>query len=331
MHCSLCYDKVPEKTKYMKTCLIIGAGMSGLAAATDLQNNGWKVTVLDKGRGVGGRMSTRRIADGRADHGGQYFSTKTTAFQEFTKQLLSENVAAEWEVKGKEYARYVGKNGMSGIPKFMANGLDIRMGERADKIEKTANGYVVSTESGNTYKTDALILTSPAPQTIDLLRSGNFEVKNSVFDALQAIEYLPCISVMALLNAPTKIPAPGNLTFENEAISWIADNVQKGITEPQTVTIHASAEYSKTHLEDDLNVVRDELLSKATEWISPETIVEKQIHRWRYSLAEKRYVEPFLPVSETLLLGGDGFGIGNIEGAFISGKAMSAALSTTNR
>jgi len=305
--------------------------MSGLAAATDLQNNGWKVIVLDKGRGVGGRMSTRRIADGRADHGAQYFSTKTPDFQKFTKQLLTENIAAEWQVKGKGYARYVGKNGMSGIPKFMANGLDIRTGERVNKIEKTTSGYTISTESENTYEADALVLTSPAPQTIDLLRNVTFEVKGFVFDSLNAIEYLPCISVMALLNAPTKISAPGNLTFENEAIAWIADNFQKGISEPQTVTIHASAEYSKAHLEDDMNTVRDELLHLATEWISPESIVEKQIHRWRYSLAEKRYAEPYLSVNKTLLLGGDGFGIGNIEGAFISGKSMAAALSTTNR
>jgi hypothetical protein len=298
-----------------------------------LQNNGWKVIVLDKGRGVGGRMSTRRIADGKADHGAQYFSTKTPNFQEFTKQLLTENIAAEWKVKGKEYARYVGKGGMSGIPKFMANGLDIRTGERVNKIEKTTSGYTISTESENTYEADALILTSPAPQTIDLLKNVAFEVKDFVFDSLNAIGYLPCISVMALLNAPTKISAPGNLTFENEAIAWIADNVQKGITEPQTVTIHASAEYSKAHLEDDMNTVRDELLRLATEWISPESIVEKQVHRWRYSLADKRHSEPFLSVNETLLLGGDGFGIGigNIEGAFISGKAMAAALSTTNR
>lgn len=310
----------------MKTCLIIGAGMSGLTAAIDLQNKGWKVTVLDKGRGVGGRMSTRRIADGRADHGAQYFSTKTTDFQEFTRQLLSENIAAEWQVAGKEFARYVGKDGMSGIPKFMANGLDIRTSERVNQIDKNESGYVVSTETGNTYKADALVVTSPALQTIDLLKSGNLDVNNSVFDALNTIEYLPCISVMALLNLPTKIPAPGNLTFENEAIAWIADNAQKGITESFTVTIHASAKYSETHLEDDLNTVRDELLHLAAEWISPESIVEKQIHRWRYSLADKRYNEPFLSVNNTLLLGGDGFGIGNVEGAFISGKAMAAAL-----
>ncbi len=300
--------------------------MSGLTAAINLQNNGWKVTVLDKGRGVGGRMSTRRIADGKADHGAQYFSAKTSDFQEFTTKLLTKNIAAEWFVAGKEFTRYVGKGGMSEIPKFMARDLNIQTGERANRIDKSAEGYVVFTESGNIYEANALILTSPAPQTIDLLSGVNFDVNDDVFESLNAIEYLPCIAVMALLNAPTKIPAPGNLTLENKAIAWVADNRQKGISEPQTVTIHAAAEYSQANLESNLEEVREELLGKATAWISPESIVEKQIHRWRYSLANKRHPEPFLSVNETLLLGGDGFGIGNIEGAFISGKAMAAAL-----
>lgn len=305
--------------------------MSGLTAATDLQNNGWKVTVLDKGRGVGGRMATRRIADGRADHGAQYFSTKTTEFQEFTQKLLAEHIAAEWKVKGKDFARYVGLNGMSSIPKFMAENLNVITGERINKIEKTPSGYVVFSDSENTYEANALLITSPAPQTIDLLNHVNFEVSNSVFQVLDAIEYLPCISVMASLNTPSKIPAPGNLTFENGGIAWIADNTQKGVSESQTITIHASADYSQANLEGNLEEIQNELLAQAAEWISPESIVEKQIHRWRYSLADKRYEEPFLAAADTLLLGGDGFGIGNIEGAFLSGKAMAASLLIGNR
>ena len=66
---------------------IIGAGMAGIACADALQAAGHAVAVFDKGRGPGGRMSTRRMETPLGtvafDHGAQYFTglcqTKCTA------------------------------------------------------------------------------------------------------------------------------------------------------------------------------------------------------------------------------------------------------------
>ena len=57
-------------------CIVIGAGISGLFAANRLQTEGLEVLVLDKGRGLGGRMATRRISSGVFDHGAQFFTVK---------------------------------------------------------------------------------------------------------------------------------------------------------------------------------------------------------------------------------------------------------------
>ena len=54
--------------------LIIGAGLSGLSAAQTLVRSGRSVLVVDKGRGVGGRLATRRIGDATLDHGAQFFT-----------------------------------------------------------------------------------------------------------------------------------------------------------------------------------------------------------------------------------------------------------------
>ena len=43
--------------------LIIGAGLAGLSAANDLQQAGHQVLVIDKGRGLGGRLAGRRIGE----------------------------------------------------------------------------------------------------------------------------------------------------------------------------------------------------------------------------------------------------------------------------
>ena len=49
--------------------IVIGAGISGCACAHQLVYAGHQVTVVEKGRGVGGRMATRRMEGARIDHG----------------------------------------------------------------------------------------------------------------------------------------------------------------------------------------------------------------------------------------------------------------------
>ncbi|NBV51116.1 FAD-dependent oxidoreductase [bacterium] len=49
--------------------LVIGAGISGLASARALQDQGFSVAILEKSRGLGGRMATRRDENGLWDHG----------------------------------------------------------------------------------------------------------------------------------------------------------------------------------------------------------------------------------------------------------------------
>ena len=44
--------------------IVIGAGSSGIAAARNIQSYGHVVEVIEKGRGVGGRMATRRFGGG---------------------------------------------------------------------------------------------------------------------------------------------------------------------------------------------------------------------------------------------------------------------------
>jgi renalase len=298
----------------MKT-IIIGAGMTGLSAAKILIEKGHEVTVLDKGRGVGGRMSTRTIDTAKADHGTQYFSVKTPEFQEFISGLQSKNITAIWQLAQRGNVRYVGAKGMNTIPKSMALGLDVRVNEKVILIENNT----VKTESGNIYSFDNLIITIPIPQVLDLFQNSKITFSEKDKNVLDSIHYEPCIAVMAVLKEQTQIPS-GGIILENQSVAWIADNFQKGITETPTVTLHASAEFSDKHFEDDLKRVGEEMLSSVSQYVKPENILSVQTHRWKFSNATKRYSQPFYQIeNQSIFLGGDGFGIGNVEGAFLSG------------
>lgn len=306
----------------MKT-IIIGAGMAGLSAARILLQKGHEVTILDKGRGVGGRMSTRTIEQGKADHGAQYFSVKTPEFQALIDELQAENITATWQLAQRENVRYVGAKGMNTIPKRLAEKLNICLNEKVVLI----TGNELKTEAGNSYSFDNLIVTCPIPQVIELFANSKIDFSKKDKNVLESIEYTPCIAVMAVLKESTDIPT-GGIILENQAVAWIADNFQKGISATPTVTLHASADFSKKHLEDDLQEVLQIMLKSVSQWITSENIIFTQVHRWRYSNAIKRFEQPFYQLeNQNIYLAGDGFGIGNVEGAFLSGYFCSQHIS----
>ncbi|NCY02474.1 MAG: FAD-dependent oxidoreductase, partial [Planctomycetia bacterium] len=59
---------------------IVGAGIAGLAAASVLADRGRRVVVVEKSRGIGGRMATRRLGAAICDHGAQFFTVRGAAF-----------------------------------------------------------------------------------------------------------------------------------------------------------------------------------------------------------------------------------------------------------
>ncbi len=307
--------------------------MAGLAAAQTLTKNGWTVTVLDKGRGVGGRMATRRTGEAKFDHGTQYFSTKSTDFRAFVEPIIKANVAKEWRLqegdKTFSHARVIGTNGMNAIAKFLAEGLEIKTNEKAINITKNEQGCKVITEAGNEYYADALIITAPAPQAIELLEKSEINLAETDLQILQKVHYQPCIAVMALLKSETNIPKPGGITLQNSNVSWIADNFQKGISAQFSATIHANPAFSAEHFDADLTQIGQQLLTEVTALIPADSVESFQVHRWRYSLANERCEESFLRAKSTnfpLIFAGDGFGIGNIEGGYISGKSAAEVL-----
>ncbi len=327
-----------DDTSTTNSCVIVGAGISGLLAAHELQNAGWRVTVLDKGRGVGGRMATRRVGDGNFDHGTQFFTVRGERFESLVNEWLEAGVVEEWtrgfadatgERSADGHPRYRGAEGMVSIPKHLARDVDVRGGQRAVGVRQQDDGWNVVCKSGLEVSGAVLLLTAPAPQALELAESGGYRVPGASREQLVGISYDPCIALMALLEEPpTGVPEPGGMQIKGEPLDWIGDNQQKGISKSPGVTIHAGPQWSREHYDAAEDELSRKLLSIAGDQLGPNIaprVVETSVARWRYSWVTNAHPEPYLATGgePELVFAGDGFGQPKVEGAAISG--LSAA------
>ncbi len=307
--------------------LIIGAGIAGLSAAQRLSAANIPTIVLDKGRGVGGRMATRRAGEAVFDHGAQFFSAKTPDFQRFVNVAVEQGIAKEWwpAIADNKYPRWVGSQGMNAVPKLLAENCTVLKEKKVVKIEAEGDAWKVTTDDSDSYLASALLVTIPAPQALELLENNGIRFTDN---PLTQINYHPCLAVLATLDVPSSIPAPGGLQINGAVVSWLADNFKKGISKHPSVTIHGSPEFSQKHLDSDLQAAGALMLEVMAEFIQPAKVLDWQIHRWRYSLAYERYPSTYFEAATVapLLFGGDGFGMGNVEGAYVSGQEMAYSL-----
>ncbi|MCB9436045.1 MAG: FAD-dependent oxidoreductase [Anaerolineales bacterium] len=306
--------------------IVVGAGIAGLLAAKTLQQRGYRVMVLDKGRGVGGRMATRRIENAVFDHGAQFFSVRDARFAQWVEQWVEAGVAEVWThgfgADQNNHSRYRGVPTMTAIPKWLAQGLDVRLNTKVTAIRLQTPQWQLEIDGGSTFQADAVVMTPPVPQSLALLDAGEVRLLGVIRTALDRIQYFPCIALMVVLDGPSSIQSPGGVTFRSEPITWMGDNMQKGVSpHASAVTIHATPDFSRTHFESDTDSIAKYLLDAARPWFGERQIVAYEVHRWRYAEPAQPYPHLFLPASTSvpMVFAGDAFGGPRIEGAALSG------------
>jgi renalase len=319
---------------YNPDVLIIGAGLAGLSAANELQLAGYRVLVVDKGRGLGGRLAGRRIGGATFDYGAQFMTTRQPRFVEQVNQWVDAGVAEPWysSVTGQpnSHVRYRGVPTMTAIAKYMAQDIDILRATRVTAIGHEDNGWIAILDNGASVSADSMIITAPAPQTIELLATGNTQLPNDKCARLNRIVYESCIAVMAILDGPSNISSPGATMLEVGPIAWISDNQQKGVSSLPAITIHGSAAFSAKYLDYDRNLVAEKLIAAAKPYVGA-NVLEFQVHRWRYSKPIVMDEHSCMLASEhtslpPLIFAGDAFAGPRVEGAVLSGWAAAEAL-----
>lgn len=307
--------------------IIVGAGVSGLSAARNLQSAGHSVIVFDKGRGVGGRLATRRAGNATFDHGAQFFTARSEEFCNEVEQWLQAGVVREW-CKGFEsedgHPRYVGASGMTSIAKHLAQGLDVRTSSFVFSLVKREHDWVVTTDDGVQYEADRLILTAPLPQSFSLMFTAGLEMPAD----LRTIDYDRTLGILVTLTTDTHaVPAPGGLQNPDHVFSFIGSNKTKGISAATALTFHANPAWSLEHFEQPNEVIGAALMDAAQPWINGAMVVHREVKKWRFATPQRTWPAPcWVDESGTLALAGDAFNGPKIEGAFLSGTAAALAL-----
>lgn len=318
--------------------IVIGAGLSGLVAAGKLNASGYRAIVLDKGRGVGGRLATRRMDGAVFDHGAQYFTVQDPGFHAIVQDWQESAIVRPWatgfaltdgtlKLDGQE--RFCGVSGMTAIAKHLARKLDVHLNATVVRLAAEGDGWKVTTENAESFTSRALLLTPPVPQSLQLLATGNVPLADRIKNELEQIEYVPCLALLVYLSGASLVPDPGGLWFPGEPIRWIADNQRKGISSGSNgaLTIHAGPDYSRQNWDTPEQEVTEKLLAVAAPWLGTAP-VHIQLHRWRYSQPISGYPERCLTLQSPapLVIAGDAFGGPRVEGAVLSGLAAGNAL-----
>lgn len=302
---------------------IVGAGMAGASAARRLHEAGFSVAVFDKGRQPGGRMANRRDRESGLsfDHGAQVMRAHGPAFRARLADWEARGLVAPYEAPG----RVTAVPDMTAPVRDLLAGLDVQVARTVTALARADRGWRLTlAEAGEDRHFDAVVLTLPGPQALRLLAASGLALPG-----VARATYAPCWSLM--LTCGRDLPFAGDVLrpADGPVAALFREGAKPGRpTAPAAYTVHATPDWSKTHLEDTPEAVRAALLAAVADLFGgPIASLQARAHRWRYALVEETCGAPCLydPV-QRLGYAGDGCLGPRIEAAHDSGLALADRL-----
>ncbi len=310
---------------------VIGAGIAGAAAARTLADQGHRVVVFDKARGVGGRMATRRSALGPFDHGAPAFDVTDPRFARRVGWWAEAGIVEGSPIPSMDRCaadRSLSAAAWRGVPdqpvvaRRLVDGLPIELGRPIVRARRAVDGWRLDDADGVGHGPfDALVVAVPVAQALPLL-----EALPRLADRLSCARHAPCWSVLLTLDralagsvAVPEAASPLDTIVPGREIAGAATRL----------VLHASAAWSIEHLEADPRAVVEALVAPALASLDlPRgAVVDACAHRWRYArVARPVGVDALHDPSASAVVVGDGIRGGGVESGFLSGLAGAGHL-----
>ena len=239
---------------------VVGAGISGIAAATALRGHGIDVSVLDRGHRIGGRMATRTLRgtglpyDGRVvDVGAAYLTASVPAFRSVVDSWLARGLVREWTdtfhvsspdgpqgvVTGP--MRYAAPSGLRSLVEDLAADLPVVINPReVENVDRDAEGVLVDDE-----RFDAVVLAMPGPQAVDLLAPDD-----PALAALTRQRWDPVLTVVAAYDERCWHQFDAMFVNDSAVLAFVADDGRRRGDDAPVLVAHSGSVLAAGHLDD---------------------------------------------------------------------------------
>jgi len=325
---------------------VVGAGIAGATCARTLTDAGHAVQVFDKSRGVGGRMSTRRVTLDSADallgldHGAPCFAAVGADFLDFVEQGQRAGLLARWTPRLAPHsaalpggAIWVATPDMPALCRALLKDLPLHTLCTVDGVRRS--GATWSLESSGVTVADgfdAVALAIPPQQAAALLGMHRPDWAARA----QAVPMLPVWVLMGTTDAPATgcdwdlaRPASGPLALVVRNDAKPARTVLAG--QAQWV-VHATPDWTGAQLDTPADQVQAMLQAALADCVGGALAWRfAAVHRWLYatlaaSPGDEQATGAWWDAGKGLGVCGDALAGGGVEGAWRSGRALAALL-----
>ncbi len=344
--------------------LVVGGGISGVACARSLVDDGADVRLVDRGRRLGGRMAARTVDTvvGRhvVDTGASYFTVRDEGFAEVVRRWQDRGLVREWTdtfhlsdgegLVGTKVGpvRWAGTQGLRALVEDLADGLVVEnprevaevvpagalAGVSADasadvSVDASADA---SPEPGQTgvlvdgERFDAVVLAMPDPQAVDLLPPATAQ---SLMDGAQW-DWRPTIAVYAAWTERCWPEIDGVFVDGSPVVEWVADDGRRRGDGAPVLVVHTTPVFAASRLDDPASAV-PHVVAELSRVLGRDLAEPEWARAHRWSLASPARDRPApafgLTPDGTVGVCGDAWGErSRVEAAWLSGTRLAAEL-----
>ncbi len=303
---------------------VVGGGISGLACARAVRDAGRSVRVLDRGRRVGGRLSSRTI-DGRpVDLGASYFVVgEAEGFGHVVADWEERELARPWtdtflviDADGNRTPkpgpmRWAAPAGLRSLALDLAEGLDVT----SERIVERVEPFHVDGEAAG-----EVVLAMPAPQAA--------RVTGEAPGGAQ--DWEPVIAVVLRWDERQwDADLHGAFADGDADVSFLADDGDRRGDGAPVLVVHTTADRARQHLDDPEAAIAPVLAAtRRLLRISAEPVATLA-HRWTFARPTETTGRPFFR-SPGLSACGDAWGeSAAVRTAWTSGDELGKVLAAS--